>query len=46
MDAIHWLGVILALPAFGVVLSASWRSFVQQRADRRLQAPRTQELQR
>jgi hypothetical protein len=31
MELVHWLGVILALPASAAVLTASWRSMRAQR---------------
>ena len=34
MEFVHWIGVMLAVPAAAVVLLASWRSFAEQRRKR------------
>jgi hypothetical protein len=41
MALVHWLGVIVALPASAAVLTASWRSFREQhRTAKSIQGPR------
>jgi hypothetical protein len=35
MALVHWLGVMLALPASAAVLTASWRAMREQRRVRR-----------
>jgi hypothetical protein len=34
MELTHWIGVVLASPAAGVVLLASWRAHAARRARR------------